>query len=361
MFGSDLPRRLQSATYRARARLAGHLDLRSITMLLAVASVLPLPFVALAVPGLLDPGGLPRLFAVWAAMVAVVVYISVRGSVNDREFAFIGTAGIIGIGLAAALMAHPQVTYTILALEVVIPTIAALSPSTPLIVWLLTCAVGTTTAVAIPGKIAPSEFVIGFAAVLGAITLPVILISSLRSALHIELAREATLSGIDPLTGLLNRRGFFREHALQQPSDTEGEPFGILLIDIDNFKRINDDLGHARGDAVLRDVADTLARTVPEYSLTCRYGGEEFLVFAPAETSDALCGIAASLRRAIATSTPVTVSIGGVHVPNPVRMDTLTGLRAKYRLEDLINHADDCGYQAKRAGRDRAVVKTLPA
>ncbi|MCK0438371.1 GGDEF domain-containing protein [Gordonia alkaliphila] len=358
MIASDFPI-FKARTRRSGALAFGRLDVRSVTTLLAIASVLPLPFVAVAVPGLLIPGGLPWMLVVWTAMVGVVVYIAIRGSLNDVEFAVIGTAGILGIGFAAHLMAHYQLAYPILALAVVIPTIAALTPSIPLIVWLLTCAVGTTVSVAIPGEISAGELVIGFTAALSAITLPVILIATLRSALHSQLAHEATLSGIDPLTGLLNRRGFFREHALQQPAENEVDPFGILLIDIDNFKRINDELGHVRGDIVLRDVADTLARTVPDRSLTCRYGGEEFLVFVPAETSAALCEITAKLRSAIAASTPVTVSVGGVHVPHPVRVDMATGRRAEHRLEDLIDRADDCGYQAKRAGRDCSVVKTL--
>jgi diguanylate cyclase (GGDEF)-like protein len=159
-------------------------------------------------------------------------------------------------------------------------------------------------------------------------------------------------STLDPLTGLFNRNAL--EQRLgeldAQLTDRKGSPsHALLLCDLDNFKRVNDRLGHAAGDAVLQDVAYTMRTNLRAGDSIYRVGGEEILVVLPgASRTDAL-GVAERLRLAVRerrpAGVPVTVSIGvAVSRRDPLGSDELVGL------------ADEALYSAKAAGRDRVVV-----
>jgi diguanylate cyclase (GGDEF)-like protein len=162
-------------------------------------------------------------------------------------------------------------------------------------------------------------------------------------------------STLDPLTGLYNR------NALEQRlSELDGQPtregkeglsYALLLCDLDNFKRVNDRLGHAAGDAVLQDVAYTMRAVLRAGDSIYRVGGEEILVVLPGATEADAVGIGERLRRAVRERRPagveVTVSIGvAVSKTGPLDTDELVGL------------ADAALYSAKAAGRDRVVVSS---
>ncbi len=166
--------------------------------------------------------------------------------------------------------------------------------------------------------------------------------------------RLAAETETDPLTGLGNRRRLDRTmDATLARADRHGEQVAVLLIDLDHFKRVNDGLGHDRGDRVLVAAADALRRTVRAYDEVCRLGGEEFLVVSPA--TDAVGGLRLAERLGAAVSVacvPVlpegwtqTASIGVAVFP-----DHATDAEA------LVRAADAALYAAKRAGRACAVL-----
>jgi diguanylate cyclase (GGDEF)-like protein len=161
-------------------------------------------------------------------------------------------------------------------------------------------------------------------------------------------------STLDPLTGLYNRNALD-----QRLSELDGQPTGgeegfshaLLLCDLDNFKRVNDRLGHAAGDAVLQDVAYTMRGTLRAGDSIYRVGGEEILVVLPGATEADAVAIGERLRRAVRERRPVgvevTVSIG-VAVSKTGPLDT----------DAMVILADAALYSAKAAGRDRVVVSS---
>lgn len=155
----------------------------------------------------------------------------------------------------------------------------------------------------------------------------------------------------DPLTGLYNRR--YMEDALERYlslAERTGTATSVLMIDLDNFKRVNDTCGHAKGDAVLRDVAGQLVGTLRPSDVVARYGGEELMVILPN------CGIADAadkaemLRKRIeslseAHGIQVSASFGIASVPE-------TSVNAA----DVIPMADAALYAAKEGGKNRVVI-----
>src|SRR3954454_23218920 len=159
-------------------------------------------------------------------------------------------------------------------------------------------------------------------------------------------------STLDPLTGLFNRNAL--EQRLSeldgQPCDpTRGNSHAFLLCDLDHFKRVNDEHGHAAGDAVLQDVAYTMRATLRAGDSIYRVGGEEILVILPGAGHQDAIEIAERLRVAVRERRPngVTVSLSiGVAVAEPEVVDT----------DDLLARADASLYAAKAGGRDRVFV-----
>jgi diguanylate cyclase (GGDEF)-like protein len=153
------------------------------------------------------------------------------------------------------------------------------------------------------------------------------------------------LANSDPLTGLLNRRAFI-QHAIGRSEDHR-----LCRIDIDHFKAINDRIGHAAGDEVLREVSAAIQEWRPEGSLAVRLGGEEFALLVPLSTQDKCPPdklLAAVRQRAMPMDWKVTVSIGFVDG----RVTNEDDWKRLYRL------ADTALYRAKADGRDRACRAT---
>ena len=128
-----------------------------------------------------------------------------------------------------------------------------------------------------------------------------------------ELTRAAT---VDAVTGLFNRRYFeTRIQAEVQRARRQQQDLALLMVDIDDFKRINDTFGHLEGDRALRDVADLLRRGVRIFDVCARYGGEEFAIVMPGATREMAVQVAERIRqgmheRSRLTPLPMTVSIG---------------------------------------------------
>ena len=157
----------------------------------------------------------------------------------------------------------------------------------------------------------------------------------------------------DALTGVFNRRHFHDvfDQLLRQAHETR-QPLGVLLIDLDHFKKVNDTHGHLAGDECLRVLSRKLADTVfSENAVVARFGGEEFVVALPACAQSRLLEIAERLRRRVGAEPvhyagkeiAITASIGAFSVPPGWN----------HSADDVLHHVDDALYAAKNAGRNR--------
>ena len=156
----------------------------------------------------------------------------------------------------------------------------------------------------------------------------------------------------DGLTGVYNRRWLDQMlPRLLQRSEQDGQPFCVLMIDIDNFKNFNDTFGHALGDKALRAVADTLVTKVRPIDLIVRYGGEEFCALLPETDLQSGVGAAERLRKAIhqiKISDDSNKSIPGISISAG-----LAERRAGENADNILKRADQALYLAKEQGRDR--------
>lgn len=170
------------------------------------------------------------------------------------------------------------------------------------------------------------------------------------------LSVDALKSSTDPLTGLRNRRGFYRSASRLLSTNTRAPCLSVLMVDLDNFKRINDTYGHATGDRILVAVADNLRRISDGTTVIARVGGEEFLVAETLAAEDAL-QTAEAMRLAIA-ATPwgVTASLGVSSSrlpPDKAHLD-------RQLVERLVEAADCAMYEAKRAGGNQVRHADIP-
>jgi diguanylate cyclase (GGDEF)-like protein len=160
-----------------------------------------------------------------------------------------------------------------------------------------------------------------------------------------------TRAATDALTGLPNRRYFDEFCGLLARRRRSGDAVGVLMIDIDHFKRLNDRHGHAVGDEVLRAVGAALVASVREEDVPARYGGEEFVVLLRDPGPGVAVDIGERVRRAVATLDLSAQGVAGVTVSVGVAVQR----SADQAVADLLAEADDALYRAKRAGRDRVV------
>jgi diguanylate cyclase (GGDEF)-like protein len=172
---------------------------------------------------------------------------------------------------------------------------------------------------------------------------------AVRNVQQLVATREGSLR--DGLTNCYNRshgletldRELHRSHRSQQP-------LSILMFDIDHFKTINDELGHLRGDDLLRAVGAQLQRLLRSTDVRIRYGGDEFLIILLDTPLIGAQQVAESVRREMTTLTMVS---GGKTIPVTVSIGIATAGRTDLSVTALIGRADDGLYQAKRGGRDR--------
>jgi two-component system cell cycle response regulator len=221
-------------------------------------------------------------------------------------------------------------------------------------------AAGRLVALAGAAMTAPTALIIQYArgaephVVLAAIICDVLFL--LVIARMAGLVRAQRLAAItDGLTGLRTRR-FFHE-ALQteaRRAQRLSVPLGLLILDIDYFKRVNDTYGHNGGDRVLVEVAHRLRTLVRPGDLVARYGGEEFAILLPGATTEQVLEVGERVRRGLAAAPiavdnavlqEVTASLGGACMPEPCQT-----------LDELLLVADRALYAAKNAGRNRVAA-----
>lgn len=159
--------------------------------------------------------------------------------------------------------------------------------------------------------------------------------------------RLHNLATMDGLTGVMNHRTlmeFLGNH--MRKTSVIGSPSSVILIDIDNFKQLNDQYGHIAGDEALRTIAQVLRQSCPAGAGVGRYGGEEFMLILPGASESAAIAVAEELRRRIqlakTTSRPVTASVGVSTVYSMSKSE-----------QTLIDEADKALYHSKRNGKNR--------
>jgi diguanylate cyclase (GGDEF)-like protein len=178
-----------------------------------------------------------------------------------------------------------------------------------------------------------------------------------RHLANVGLKRKLTDESMrDPLTGLLNRRGLERIAEHLTPAGAEGEAMAVMMMDVDSFKEINDGFGHDAGDSVLEFVGRTITEKCRDGDITCRFGGDEFLVALPAADIEAARLKGEAIRSAVA-------NLGGLRLNYPDLNVTLSiGVAASpddgADWEGLMAAADAALYTAKRQGRDRIASGT---
>ena len=190
-------------------------------------------------------------------------------------------------------------------------------------------------------------------------------VAGLRMNITRRKETEARLEGLahtDALTGVLNRRRF-TDLAADELSRAQrhGTPVALLMMDLDHFKQVNDRLGHAGGDAVLRSFAATAEGVMRQGDVFGRVGGEEFAALLPQTTQEGAVVLAQRLRQRIAAQ---PAQVGGLALPFTVSI----GVAAWHGPDDgeasfdrLMMAADRALYAAKAQGRDRVVAAAAGA
>jgi diguanylate cyclase (GGDEF)-like protein len=172
-----------------------------------------------------------------------------------------------------------------------------------------------------------------------------------------------TAAVTDVLTGLPNRRQFEEVLNVEAPlAGRGGQALSLIMVDLDNFKNVNDTYGHSTGDAVLAQAADRVRRCVPANDLTSRYGGEEFVCLLPGVEESAALAVAERIQHAM-SSPPMTLP----DRPDTLRLTASLGVAtidsqraAPVDADELLDAADRALYRAKAGGRDRVVAASWP-
>lgn len=180
-------------------------------------------------------------------------------------------------------------------------------------------------------------------------------LARVRTELHARDLAQAAI--VDSGSGLFNRLYFqSRIQEELQRATRQGTPLALQIIDVDAFKAVNDRFGHLAGDAIIKDVADILRRSVRVFDVCARYGGDEFAVVMPGSRVDTAAAIADRIRILIEQRQP--------RLPNDPSITVSVGVAELQPGDDarmMIERADRALYQAKRAGKNRVVPSPQPA
>jgi two-component system cell cycle response regulator len=174
----------------------------------------------------------------------------------------------------------------------------------------------------------------------------------LQDELRVRNAELDQVSRTDALTGLHNRR-HLEERLAEYVSllKRHGGELGVVLLDVDRFKRVNDEHGHAAGDAVLRILAGRVRESLRAEDVPGRWGGEEFLVLLPATGIDGTASVAERVRHSVARD---PFQLSGIELAVTVSVGAAAGVEDGW--EGLVRRADTCMYAAKEGGRNRVEV-----
>ena len=169
--------------------------------------------------------------------------------------------------------------------------------------------------------------------------------------------QNLSLAVTDSLTGLYNRR-YMETHLgkLLQKQEATKKPLGVLIMDIDKFKNVNDTYGHNVGDEVLKEFAGRLFHSLRSFDLVARHGGEEFVVILPDVDEEMAHYIGERLRRTIC-DTPIRCGVDGGYLPISTSIGGVIVRNGGHSIEAVLERADKCLYQAKESGRNCTVFE----
>ncbi|HYM76641.1 MAG TPA: GGDEF domain-containing protein [Candidatus Dormibacteraeota bacterium] len=177
--------------------------------------------------------------------------------------------------------------------------------------------------------------------------------NSIQNAHYVERVKQ--LAYLDGLTGIFNRR-FFELRIMEEIERARryGTGMAVIMADIDQFKRLNDEFGHLLGDEVLRQVSSIFHQQVRKIDVVCRYGGEEFAVLLSQSNAQQALAVAEKLRRLVEAwqfpGVPRTITISAGVAAFPTHGKT---------RDEMIRAADSGLYAAKQAGRNRVCLSNL--
>ncbi|MDP3125930.1 MAG: diguanylate cyclase [Thiobacillus sp.] len=286
------------------------------------------------------------------ARLAVLVFCAASGGL-------LGMAMLLGSQTAALLVAFSfALLFSVLMLALGIFSVrAGQKPARYFLLAALTAMVGAVlTALSTWGFIPYNSWTfraVEVGMLIDATLLALALACQMRAGQEQRLRAER-LAQQDPLTGLNNRRAFYdKTSPLWAHAVRHGHPASVMLLDIDQFKQVNDVHGHAFGDEVLKVVAEALRQVVRQDDVLARWGGEEFIVFLP-ETGT---------REATVLAERLRVAISGLRIPHKSDVITVTasfGVAQKAgqhaTLDALIASSDTCLYQSKQQGRNQVTA-----
>ena len=180
-------------------------------------------------------------------------------------------------------------------------------------------------------------------------------IEKLKRELRKAHRKISDMPTLDELTGLFNRR-YFMEALKRERARAErhGKNLSLCMMDLDLFKRVNDELGHTAGDLVLADMGRIIGEWSRQTDLSCRYGGEEFAVIFP-ETALEGARVACERLRQTVEENMVQWRTGPIQITISIGV-TQHRTGDKDSMRSLIDRADEALYQAKEAGRNRVEV-----
>jgi diguanylate cyclase (GGDEF)-like protein len=167
-----------------------------------------------------------------------------------------------------------------------------------------------------------------------------------------------TAARTDPLTGIANRRGFLEQTAVSPRAGTGEAPIAVLLFDLDHFKKINDQYGHAVGDRTLQIFAETAKAHIGAAGLVGRWGGDEFVAVLYDTAREAAATIADRIQRAFEKA---AADIEGRVVCATVSTGVAFSTQGPFELPAMLLQADQALYRAKQEGRNRLAIAAAPA
>jgi diguanylate cyclase (GGDEF)-like protein len=248
------------------------------------------------------------------------------------------------------------VTVVLLTAALLIPVVVAMwrkghQPARYLLFAWTALAVGTVTASLRSFGLLPDSFVTLYGVQIGS-ALEVILLSL---ALASQVSRLRKVAATDALTALYNRRYFFELGELElERARRYSYPLSLIIMDIDHFKKINDQYGHTVGDQVLVVIAHRCREATRKVDAICRYGGDEFSILLPGTDLWEAQKAAERLRTSIASQPINTQEHGAIFLTASLGVATL---RNEMSFNDLFREADAALYVAKRSGRNRVAAK----
>jgi diguanylate cyclase (GGDEF)-like protein len=196
--------------------------------------------------------------------------------------------------------------------------------------------------------------VLSFEALLFTIAIAFILLAMAKERTE---HRHKTAALIDPLTGISNRRAFLQDGEAQLKRQADGSrPTAVMLLDLDNFKSVNDRFGHAIGDRVLEIFADISSGCLRRIDLFGRLGGEEFAALLRDTTSERALAVAEQIRTSFAEATR---EVEGQPVAATVSIGIVISHDAVLDLSALLAQADHALYRAKDSGRNRVEIASI--